>query len=247
MAMGGAMNRNPWIIKMEQFTRLRETDRSVLTELASTRQRRYCPHEDIICEGEHSPDIHLVLAGWACRYKILTDGSRQIVSFFVPGDLCHPETFILKELDHSIGTLTTSTIAAISGETLRDAMLKHPHIAVALCSSTLIDESLLRARIVDIGRRDAYQRIAHLFCELTVRLQMVGLTTDDSFELPITQVDLADATGLSHVYANRMMQRLRKEGLIAWQGQQATITDPDGLRTAGQFNPNFLRFNRSHD
>jgi CRP-like cAMP-binding protein len=234
------MGRNPWIRKMEQLTPLPEKDRSVLDELASSRQRKYSTHEDIISEGQHSPDIRLILSGWACRYKILADGSRQILAFLVPGDLCHPETFILKEMDHSIGTLAASTIAAIPGETLREVMLSHPHIAVALCSSTLIDESVLRARIVDIGRRDAYQRIAHLLCELIVRLRIVGLTTDNSFELPITQVEFADATGLTHVYVNRMIQRLRDEGLIAWQGQRVTITNPAGLKEAGQFSPNYL-------
>jgi CRP-like cAMP-binding protein len=234
------MGRNPWIRKMEQLTPLSEKDRSILDKLASSRQRQYSAHEDIINEGQHSPDIRLILSGWACRYKILVDGSRQILAFLLPGDLCHPETFILKEMDHSICTLAASTIAAIPGETLREIMLDHPHIAVALCSSTLIDESVLRARIADIGRRDAYQRIAHLLCELTVRLRIVGLAADNSFELPITQLDLADATGLSHVYVNRMIQRLREGNLIAWQEQQLTITDPERLKAVGQFSPNYL-------
>ena len=241
------MDRNPWIMKMEQFTLFSDKDRWVLDDLAFKRQRRYGAREDIIREGEHSADVHLVLSGWACRYKMLADGGRQIIAFLVPGDLCDPEIFILKEMDHSIGTLAPSTIAAIPGETMRDLVLKHPRIAVALWWGTLTDEGVLRARIIDIGRRDAYQRIAHLLHELLIRLRIVGVMTDNSFELPITQVDIADATGLTHVYVNRVMQRLRDEGLIAWQRKRVTITDPEGLKEAGQFNPNYLHLDRVHD
>ncbi len=238
---------NPWAMKMEQFTRFSAEDRRLLDDLASSKRREVGPREDIIREGEHSPDLHLVLSGWACRYKLLPDGGRQILAFLLPGDLCDAEIFILKEMDHSIGTLSASTIAEIPGDRMRELLLNRPSVAVALWWGTLTDEGVLRARIIDIGRRDAYTRLAHLLYELLVRLRIVGATTDHSFELPATQADLADATGLTPVHVNRTLQRLRDEGLIATKGRTVTVTDPAGLKAAGEFTGNYLHLDRAHD
>src|SRR5215212_847027 len=117
---------NPWTMKMEQFTSFAEEDRRRLDELASERRRHYAPREDIVREGEHSPDCHLILSGFACRYKLLPDGGRQIVAFLVPGDLCDAEIFILKAMDHSICALDPCVVAAIPGEAVRDLLLNRP-------------------------------------------------------------------------------------------------------------------------
>jgi CRP-like cAMP-binding protein len=238
---------NPWAMKMEQFTRFSDEDRRLLDELASSRLRRYEAREDLIREGEHSPDLHLVISGWACRYKLLPDGSRQIMAFLLPGDLCDAEIFILKAMDHSIATLAPSTVASIPGETMRELLLHRPSVAVALWWGTLTDEGVLRARIVDLGRRDARGRVAHLLYELLVRLRLVGIATGCSFELPITQADLADATGLTPVHVNRVLQRLREEALIATEGRTVTITDPAGLKAAAGFTGNHLHLERAGD
>ena len=230
---------------MEQFTDFSEEDRRLLDELASKRRRHHGPREDIIREGEHSPDLHLVLSGLACRYKLLPDGGRQIVAFLVPGDLCDAEVFILKQMDHSIAAVGPATTALIPGGAMRDLLLNRPGIALALWWGTLTDEGVLRARIVDVGRRDARQRIAHIIYELLVRYRMVGVVTDDSFDWPVTQADLADATGLTAVHVNRTLQRLRDEGLIATEGKRMTVLDRAGLREAAEFNPNYLHLDRA--
>ena len=238
---------NPWTMKMEQFTAFSEEDRRRLDELASGRQRRHDAREDIIREGEHSPDLHLVLSGLACRYKLLPDGGRQIVAFLVPGDLCDAEIFILKQMDHSIAAIGPTTTVPIPGGVMRDLLLHRPGIALALWWGTLTDEGVLRARIVDLGRRDARQRIAHIIYELLVRYRMVGAVEDDSFEWPVTQADLADATGLTTVHVNRTLQRLREEGLIALDGKRMAVLDRTGLRDAADFNPNYLHLDRAAD
>ena len=194
---------NPWIMKMEHFTAFADEDKRVLDQLSAERLRHYAAREDIIREGEHSPDNHLILSGMACRYKLLQDGSRQIVAFLVPGDLCDAEIFILKEMDHSICALGPCQIAAVAGDRMRDLLLRRPGIALALWWGTLQDEGVLRARIVDLGRRDARERIAHILYEILVRLHMSGAVRDDGFDWPITQGDLADATGMTAVHANR--------------------------------------------
>jgi CRP-like cAMP-binding protein len=236
---------NPWTSKMEQFSDFSEADRRLLDDLASRRLRTYAAREDIIREGEHSPDNHLILSGMACRYKLLPDGGRQIVAFLVPGDLCDAEIFILKEMDHSICAVGPCLIAAIPGDAMRDMLLNRPGIALALWWGTLQDEGVLRARIIDIGRRDARQRVAHLLYEMLVRFRSVGTIEDDSFDWPVTQADLADATGLTTVHVNRTLQRLREEGLIAIEAKRLTVLDRAGLRLAGEFTANYLHLDRA--
>ncbi len=238
---------SPFVKKLEQFRRFSDEDRRLLSELTSKRQQQYGAREDIVREGEHSPDIHVVISGLACRYKILQDGRRQIMAFLVAGDPCDSEIFILKEMDHSIGTLIPSVIASIPGDTMKDLLLSRPGIALAFWWNTLQDEGVLRERIIDEGRRDAYSRIAFMIYEILLRLRAVGVMDDESFDFPITQTDLADATGLTPVHVNRMLQRLREEKLIAIEGKRWTVLDPAGLRKAAQFEANYLHLDRAKD
>jgi CRP-like cAMP-binding protein len=238
---------NPWIMKMEQFTPFSDEDKRLLNELTSKSQRHYGAREDIIREGEHSPECHLIISGLACRYKILEDGTRQIMAFLVAGDLCDAEVFILKEMDHHIGTLSPSLIASLPGATMRDLLLNRPGVALALWWGTLQDESILRERIIDAGRRDAYSRIAFLICEMLLRLRAVGVLSDQKFEWPVTQTDLADATGLTPVHVNRMLQRMREDGLISTDGRFWTVLDFAGLSKVANFNPNYLHLDRAHE
>jgi CRP-like cAMP-binding protein len=238
---------SPFVKKLEQFRRFSDEDRRLLSELTSKRQQQYGAREDIVREGEHSPDIHVVISGLACRYKILQDGRRQIMAFLVAGDPCDSEIFILKEMDHNIGTLIPSVIASIPGDTMKDLLLNRPGIALAFWWNTLQDEGVLRERIIDEGRRDAYSRIAFMIYEILLRLRAVGVMDDESFDFPITQTDLADATGLTPVHVNRMLQRLREEKLIAIEGKRWTVLDPAGLRKAAQFEANYLHLDRAKD
>jgi CRP-like cAMP-binding protein len=235
------------ILRMEQYRPLSEEDRRILEDLTSNRRRSYAAREDIIREGEHSPDIHIVMSGLACRYKLLENGTRQIMAFLVPGDPCDAEIFILKEMDHSIAAVSPSVIASVSGEIMKDLLLNRPGIALAFWWSTLQDLGILRERIIDEGRRDAYSRIAFLIYEILLRMRAVAVIEEEEFEFPITQSDLADATGLTPVHVNRMLQRLRDEGLITIRGKMWTVTDPAGLRAAANFEANYLHFDRAKD
>ena len=238
---------NPWIMKMEQFTRFSEDERRELDGLISGPHERHAAREDIIREGDHEPDCHVVLSGLACRYKILPDGGRQIMAFLLPGDLCDAEIFILKEMDHSVGALAPTTTALIPGAKMKELLRRPGCMAEALWWGTLTDLGVLRERIIDHGRRDAYERIAHLLYEMLVRYRMVGMARDDSFAFPITQTDLADATGITPVHANRMLQKLREEKLISLEGKTLTILDPEGLKGVAGFNANYLHLDRVHD
>jgi CRP-like cAMP-binding protein len=239
--------KNPWTMKMEQFTRFSEEERRKLDELVSQRNKTFGPGEDILREGDHSPDCHVILSGLACRYKILPNGGRQIMAFLIPGDLCDAEIFILKEMDHCVGAMTPTTSALVSGEKMKEMLRSAGSLAEALWWGTLTDLGVLRERIVDHGRRDAHERVAHLLYELLVRYRMVGEASDDAFEFAITQTDLADATGITPVHVNRILQRLREDRLITLTGKVLTILDAPRLKQLAGFNANYLHLDRVHD
>ena len=238
---------NPWTMKMEQFTRFSDEERQTLDRLISERQRQYAPGEDILKEGDHVPDCHVVLSGLASRYKLLPDGGRQIMAFLVPGDLCDAEIFILKEMDHSVVAMSPTTVALISGDQMRDLLSNKGNVAQALWWGTLTDLAVLREWVVNHGRRDAHEQIAHLLYEMLVRYRMVEKTTDETLEFPLTQADLADATGLTPMHVSRMLQKLREEKLITLKNKTLTILDPERLREIAGYNANYLHLDRAHD
>jgi CRP-like cAMP-binding protein len=237
--------RNPWTMKMEQFTRFTEGERRRLDDIISTKQREHGAREDIIAEGAHSEYCHLLLTGLACRYKLLPDGERQIMAFLVPGDLCDAEIFVLKEMDHAVGTIVPSTTAMITSDEMRKLLREVSAMSEALWWGTMTDVAVLRERVVDHGRRDATERIAHLLYELLIRYRVVEETRDDTFDFPITQSDLADATGLTPSHVNRVLQRFRDDGVIELRSRTLTVTNPHRLKEIGQFNANYLHLDRT--
>lgn len=186
----------------------------------------------------------LLLDGLACRYKDLTDGQRQIMELHVGGDFVDLHGFLLKELDHTVGSITAVRIALVPHEKLRAITEEHPHLARLLWFSTLLDAAIHRERILSVGRRSALARIAHLFCELFVRLQVVGLAGADRYRLPLTQGDLADVSGLTSVHVNRMLKRLRDDGLMTFRGGEVIIHDWERLRREAEFDPTYLHLER---
>ena len=227
------------IAKLELAGKLGEEDRELLRAVCS-RVRRIEAGSDIVSEGAKADHVHLVLSGWAARYKLVGDGSRQITAFLIPGDFCDAHVAILRRMDHSIVAVTQASVAYISHEDFDQLPVRRPELARALWWATLVDESVLRAWIVNLGRRDAYAGIAHLICELHARLQNVGLVEDDGFELPLTQEVLADALGLTPVHTNRIIQRLRAEKLVTLKSGRLAILDAGGLRRAADFDPDYL-------
>lgn len=224
--------------------RLSSADRAFLTRAASERLRKFGPRVDIVREGERPKDVQLVVAGWACRYKQLEDGRRQVVSFFLPGDICDLNVFILREMDHSIGSITDVTIADLSREFFEEISAGYPRIVTALWWESLVDAAIQREWTLNLGQRTALERMAHLLCELFFRLRLAGLTSGDSCDLPLTQADLADASGLSKVHVNRTLQELRSANLIVLKGKTLAVPDLRRLMDAGLFNANYLHMER---
>ena len=219
----GAMS-NPLIRKLEHLTTLSGANKQALAG-AMARTRCLQPDTDIVSAGERPTECTVVLDGWARRYKLLPNGKRQITSFLIAGDVCDLSGLLLGTMDHSVGTLTATTIGLISRDLLLGLMDRHPGLARALWQETLVEASIAREWVLNVGRRWASERIAHFLCEIGSRLRSAGRVSGHSFVCPVTQAEIADATGLSSVHVNRMLQDMRSEGLIVWKGNPVNVLD----------------------
>jgi CRP-like cAMP-binding protein len=237
------MRNDPLIMKLEHGAYLTDEDRSILQSLSS-RTRRVERNRDISAEGERPEDVHLVVDGFACRYKLLNDGRRQIMAFLVPGDFCDLHVAILGEMDHSIGTQAGCTVVDIPRTAIENLNAHHPRITRALWWATLVDEGTLREWLVNMGQRSADRQLAHLICELFVRLQTVGRASDNGFEFPITQMDLADTLGITSVHVNRVLKDLRTAGLMTWKSKRVYIPDVERLKAFAEFDPKYLHMKK---
>jgi CRP-like cAMP-binding protein len=222
---------------------LNEEDERRLAALC-TRIATVPAKHDVVSDEERPEHLHLILHGWAARYKVLAGGERQIVGFLIPGDFADLHVTLLGRMDHGIVALTACRVAYVDSRAIDRLTAESSRIARALWWSTLVDEGVLRSWIVNNGRRDAYARIAHLLCELHARMKMVGLVEDHHLDLPLTQEDIADATSMTSVHANRILQRLRARGLIELKSHVLTINDLPGLQRAAGFDSTYLHLKR---
>jgi CRP-like cAMP-binding protein len=244
---GSSMMKNPLHLKLEQFASFDAGERQRLDQLISQRRQTYAPRQDILTEGQSVDTIHIVLSGLAARYKLLDEGERQIMAFLVPGDICDLEVFVLAAMDHSICAISETVCAVIPAETIKGLLTEMSGLTEALWWSTMTDSAVLRERIIDHGRRDARERIAHLFYELLIRYRINGDARDDSIPFPLTQEELADATGLTPVHVSRTLKQLRDDGLIELREKNLKFPDPKGLKQVARFNPNYLHLRKAEE
>lgn len=224
----------PFISKLEAFGPLPDADKRAL-ERATGHTQQVGTGRDLVREGDRPTECQLIVQGFAYRHRTLDDGRRQIMSFEIPGDLCDLHGFLLGQADHGIATLTPCRVATLPHEVLADWVESRPAVAQALWRGTLVDAAVSRTWLLNIGRRTARGRIAHMLCEVLRRLQAVGLARDGGCTLPIPPAEIADALGLSVVHVNRALQELHREGLITPGNGQVAIDDPPGLQAAGGF------------
>lgn len=237
---------NPLIRKLDYADDLTDADRSLLLRVCEA-PRIVPARTDLTQQGDRPENVHLVLDGFACRYKVLPDGNRQIMAVLIPGDFCDLHIAILGRMDHAIATLTPCTMVQIPRAMILDMTENRPRLARALWWATLVDEAVLREWLVNLGQRPADQRLAHFFCELLLRLQAVGLGDVNGCPMPIRQSDLADMFGLTDVHVNRMLQQLREAGLIVLRQRRLEVPDVDRLQTFCDFNPDYLHLTPRED
>jgi CRP-like cAMP-binding protein len=229
----------PLASRLERHGPLSDEEKDVLRKVTS-RVRDYGARQDIVREGDTPTESTLILEGFACRHNNLADGRRQITAFHVPGDFADLHAFLLGKMDDGVSSLTPCKVAFAPHSALREITKTYPHLTRVLWFTTLVDGAIHREWMTGLGRLSAHERMAHLLCELFLRLQAVGLTRDHSYDLPITQAELADAFGLSPVHVNRTFQDLRGQGLITSQGKTLVINDWERLQQVAQFNPDYL-------
>lgn len=232
------------IRRLNALRRLSDSGAATLEKMLRERVQRAGPGEDLICEGDRVDSVRFILSGWLCRYKALEDGRRQIVNFILPGDTSDAHAYLLAVMDHSISTLTPVVYAEFDRNQFESLVGSDHTVAEALWCETLVSNAIQREWAINLGRRVALERVAHLLCEIYERLRPVGMVDGNSCAFPVTQMDLADATGLSVVHLNRTLQELRAAGLIVLRERTLTINDLDALKNTALFSPSYLHHYR---
>ena len=230
----------PMLRRLRYWVSLDSADEAALLALPH-QVRQVERHGYLVREHDRTSQTCLLLTGFAMRHKIVGDGARQIVSIHMAGDLVDLQNSMLRVADHSVQMLTQCRAAAIPKDAILALAAERPRVAQALWHDTLIDASVSREWIANVGRRDARTRIAHLLCEFALRLKVAGLGEDSDYELPMTQEQLGDCTGLTSVHVNRTVRGLEVEGLITRRNSRSiTIGDWQKLAKAGDFDSNYL-------
>lgn len=200
--------------------------------------------EVFIHEGEELTASTLLTDGVVCRFKDLRDGGRQISALHIAGDFVDLHGFSLKRLDHSLMALTPCRVVLVPHERLVRITERHPHLARLLWFLTNLDAAMHREWELSLGRRDALERAAHLFCEIGTRMQVVGLADNDSYNFPLTQQEVAECLGLTTVHVSRTLRELRGRELMDFRAKRVTIFDRKGLEELAEFNPAYLYIER---
>jgi CRP-like cAMP-binding protein len=243
MASMSAHLLQPMISKLESISSLTEEERYAVESLP-VRVQTLKADLDIVCDGDTATQCCLILEGWAFRYKILGEGKRQIFSFHIAGDIPDLQSLHIPLMDHSLATMTDATVAFIPHQAMRDLTYRFPRLAAVLWRDTLVDAGIFRQWMVGMGRRSAYDHLAHLFCELYRKQEAVGLAGEHRCALPMTQADLGDATGLSNVHINRTLQEMRANGLITLRSNTLVIQAWDELIRTAEFDETYLHLRK---
>lgn len=211
-----------------------------LLEQSVSLEREVLPGADLVSEGTSPSHSTLLLSGFAARYNVKLDGTRQITSLHVAGDFVDLHSLLMKPMDHGIVALTTCQVALFPHERMVGMLEQHPAIARLLWLNTLIDGGTHRRWTFCMGSYQAHQHLAHLICELYLRLQQIGRVDDHSFHLPLSQATVGECLAITPVHANRAVQKLRARGEISWERDLITIKDWDGLVQSAEFDPTYL-------
>ena len=230
---------SPFARKLTAFVHLSQDDLSVLSDVYR-RRRGFPVGQDMIHQGQADHSAYIVASGWACSYKILQGGSRQIVDFKVPGDFLGLRTVLLRTADHNVEPITRVQASEVKEQYLLDAFTQTPRLATAVLWAASRDEAMVVEHLVGLGRRNATERMAHFLLELGARLKLVGIADRSGYNCPLSQYMLADALGLSAVHVNRVLRELREEGLLTFQRGKVLFQNYDGLVEFSGFDRAYL-------
>lgn len=229
----------PFIRSLSQRDNLSEEEIALIGSLPK-RVEAFVNGQDIVAEDSRPGESCMILKGFAARSHYSRDGNRQITALHVPGDFVDLHAYLLKVMDHSVVAIGHCEVAFVSYGSIRRATEECLHLGRLFWLSTVVDAAIQRAWIACLGHKSAEQRMAHLFCELYLRLRAAGVAEGNSFDLPLTQSQLADLLGLSVVHVNKKLQKLRHLGLLDWRSGVVEIRDFDALAQMAEFDPTYL-------
>lgn len=229
-------------LQLGQHDELSNEEKALLVETIAF-GRDFEKGQDLVSTGSRPAYSTMLLDGLAARYKVLEDGGRQFTSLQVPGDFVDLHAFLLKTIDHGIVALSPCRVMFADHSKLRTITERAPHLTRLLWLDTLVDGAIHREWIVAMGRRSKTSHLAHLICELFLRLRVVKRTSGMSFNLPLSQAEMADVLGLSVVHMNRVIGSLKKTKVITWTNHTVTILDWDQLAELAEFDPTYLSMN----
>ena len=227
------------ISRLRAIASLGDADAALIENLPM-KVRHVADHQDIVQDGQVLDQCCMLVDGFLFRQKSGPQGKRQILSWHVPGDIPDLYSLHLNPVDHTITALGPAVIAFIPHDAFLAMLARSEALVRIFWRETLVDSAAFREWAINLGRRDAITRIAHMICEVLTRLQVVGLAHENEFSFPASQVDISDATGMTPVHANRMIQQLRATNLIQWEGPRIRVTDFAGLRALGEFDDSYL-------
>ena len=191
--------------------------------------------QELVHEGQAGHKAYILQSGWACSFKLLRDGGRQIIGFPIPGDCLGLRSVLLRTSDHSFSVITDAVVSSVETSGILQMLGEFPRLAAAVLWAASRDEAMIVEHLVSIGRRSAIERTAHFFLELGERLRLVGLATERGFHCPLNQYVLADALGLTPVHVNRVLRELREKRLLTVRNRKVTVHDPEGLEAVAGF------------
>lgn len=232
------------IRKLESIFALTDAEKQALIDLP-IQTKDVKNNQVIVRVGDQPVYCCLIVEGFTCVYKVSVEGKRQIMALHVPGDIPDLQSLHLKALDINITSISPCKLGFIQHKDLHQLCERYPRLTAVFWRETLVHASLYREWLLNIGQREAYSRIAHIICELMLRLKAVNLIEGKTFNMPVTQAEIADATGMTPVHVNRVFQALRSDGLIRTEKSRMTIPDWDKIQQAGEFDPLYLHIEKS--
>jgi CRP-like cAMP-binding protein len=227
------------IRKLDQWNRLSEDDKAAILQLPYI-ERTLDPDQYIVWDGDKPANSCIIVSGYAFRHKLVGDGGRQIYSIHMAGDLVDLQNALLRTADHNVQSMTRCHVLMIPIEAIRKLAVNRPTVGMAMWYETLVDASIFREWITNVGRRDARSRIAHILCEFALRMEAAGLGDRGERALPMTQEQLADAVSLTPIHVNRTLKSLEEDGLIVRQKRAILLPDWQALADVGGFDPRYL-------
>jgi len=233
------MLQSPLTRKLSAYVALSGNDLDTLARF-HRRRRTFMAGHEMIHEGQTNQSAFILAEGWACSFKLLPDGERQIVDFQIPGDFLGLRSILFRTSDHSTEAVTRIEASEVLSSDIFDSFSKAPRLATAVLWAASRDEAMVVEHLVNLGRRSAEVRMAHFLLELGARLKLVGIGDQTGFDCPLTQYHLADALGLSAVHVNRVLRHLREQGLVTFQKARVRYGDFKALTQLADFDTNYL-------